>query len=142
MKRLAVFVEGYTEVVFVERLIEEIAGHNRVQIEHRQIRGGSSTPRIVRQISASSPTGQKYYVLLFDCGGDSQVKTRILEEHENLTKNGYSRVIGIRDVRPTFSYGEIARLESSLPKYFDNVTLKHPLCVWPFSGETCGSEFC
>ena len=39
MDRLAFFVEGYTEVKFVKRLVEEIAGHKSVSIEHRAIRG-------------------------------------------------------------------------------------------------------
>ena len=45
MNKLAVFVEGYTEVVFIERLIEEIAGKQNVRIEHRKIRGGATTRR-------------------------------------------------------------------------------------------------
>ena len=118
MDRLAVFVEGYTAVVFVEKLIEELAGKNKVLIEHREIRGGSTTRRTMGLIKAAKPdTGQKYYVLLVDCGGDKQVKTRIMEEHENLTKKGYSKIIGLRDVRPDFTYAEIPRLESNLPKY-------------------------
>lgn len=121
MDRLAVFVEGYTEVTFVKRLVEEVAGHKNVLIEHREIRGGgrdSGVRRTIGWVEAARPdTGQKYYVLIVDCGGDEQVKTRILEEHENLTRKGYSRIIGIRDVRPKFAYAEIARLESNLPKY-------------------------
>ena len=39
MNKLAVFAEGYTEAVFVERLVEEIAGTNNVRIERRQFRG-------------------------------------------------------------------------------------------------------
>jgi len=42
MNKLAVFVEGYTEVVFVEKLVEEIAGQQNVLIEHRKIRGGGA----------------------------------------------------------------------------------------------------
>jgi hypothetical protein len=38
MSKLAVFVEGYTEVVFVDKLIEEIAGESNIRIEHREIR--------------------------------------------------------------------------------------------------------
>lgn len=118
MNRLAVFVEGYTEVVFVEKLIEEIAGQHKVLIEHREIRGGSTTRRTMGLIKAAKPnTGQKYYVLLVDCGGDELVKARIHEEHENLTKKGYSRLIGIRDVRPKFTHADIPKLEASLPKY-------------------------
>jgi len=117
MNRLAVFVEGYTEVVFVEKLIEEIAGDN-VLIEQREIRGGSTTRRTMGLIKATKPdTGQKYFVLLVDCGGDDLVKTRILEEHANLTKKGYSQIVGIRDVRPKFSHEDIPKLEANLPKY-------------------------
>ena len=118
MNRLAIFVEGYTEVAYVEKLIEEIAGKNRVLIEHRRIQGGSSVKRTIKIIKAAKPaTGQQYFVLLIDCGGDESVKTRIIEEHENLTRSGYSRIIGLRDVRPNFTYAEIPRLEMNLPRY-------------------------
>ena len=118
MNRLAIFVEGYTEAAFVDRLIEEIAGKNKVLIEQREIRGGSRVRRSMRTIKAAKQdTGQKYFVLLLDCGSDSQVKTRIHEEHQNLTKSGYSRLIGIRDVRPDFTYDDVPRLEASLMKY-------------------------
>lgn len=118
MNRLAIFVEGYTEIVFVEKLIEEIAGQNKVLIEQRKIRGGSTTQRTMGLIKASRPnTGQQYFILLVDCGGDDLVKTRIREEHDNLTRKGYSRIIGLRDVRPKFTHGDIARLEATLPRY-------------------------
>ena len=118
MNRLAVFVEGHTEVAYVEKLIEEIAGKNRVLIEHRKIQGGSSVRRTMKIIRAAKPTtGQQYFVLLVDCGGDESVKTRIMEEHDNLTRSGYSGIIGLRDVRPKYTYAEIPRLEMSLPKY-------------------------
>jgi hypothetical protein len=118
MNRLAVFAEGYTEILFVEKLIEEIAGRNKVRIELREIRGGRTTRRTMRLLRAARPdTGQQYYVLLFDCGGDDLVKARIREEHASLTKIGYSKIIGIRDVRPKFTYTDIPKLEAYLPKY-------------------------
>lgn len=118
MNKLAVFVEGYTESIFVEKLLEEIAGKSKVLIERSQIRGGSSVPRAVTSIKAAKPdTGQQYFVLIYDCGGDHQVKSRIREEHENLTKSGYTRIIGLRDVRPRFTHNEITKLEASLPTY-------------------------
>jgi hypothetical protein len=121
MNRLAVFVEGYTEVVFVEKLILEIAGNKQVLIEYREIRGGGRARRTMGLVRALQPvTNQKYYVLIVDCGGDELVKTRVLEEHENLTRKGYSKIIGLRDVRPAFTHAEIPRLEASLPKYVRN----------------------
>ncbi len=117
MNRLAVFVEGHTEVVFVKKLIEEIAGYNKVQIEHWVVRGGSNVRRSMVLKAAQPNTGQNYFVLILDCGGDRLVKDRIREEHENFTKKGYSKIIGIRDVRPDFNHAEIPKLEANLPKY-------------------------
>lgn len=112
MRKLAVFVEGYTEVIFIERFIKEIAGAHNVVFEKRKIRGGNKVGRTSTQISAANPnTGHCFYILIMDCGNDSLVKTRILEEHENLTRSGYSLIIGMRDVRPDFTYGDIPRLE-------------------------------
>jgi hypothetical protein len=118
MDRLAVFVEGYTESVFVERLFEEIAGKNNVLIEKREIRGGTTVKRTMRRVEAVKPqSGQKYYVLILDCGGDKAVKSRILEEHKNFTQQGYRKIIGIRDVRPDFSHIDIPKLEAKLSTY-------------------------
>lgn len=118
MHKLAVFAEGRTEILFVEKLIEEIAGANNVLIEHRELRGGRNAPRRMKLIKASKPiSGEQYFVLLIDCGGDDQVKTRILEEHENLSRSDYSKIIGIRDVRPKFTYAELPKLEAGLRKY-------------------------
>jgi hypothetical protein len=118
MKKLAVFVEGYTELIFLEALIEQIAGANSVLIEQRRLRGGTNTRRRMALVKAAKAnTGQKYFVLLVDCGGDDLVKARIVEEHQNLTRHHYTKIIGIRDVRPTFNYADIPKLEAGLPKY-------------------------
>lgn len=118
MKRLAVFVEGYTEVVFVQRLISEIAGANNVVIEHSKIRGGNKAARALSVVTAAKPvTQEKYYVLVVDCGGDALVRSRIQEEHPGLTAKGYSKIIGMRDVRPDFGYADVTRLETGLQKY-------------------------
>jgi hypothetical protein len=115
MHKLAIFVEGYTELQFVDRLLDEVAGANNVLIEHRTIRGGASARRTMQIIRAASPaSGQQYYVLIFDCGSDEQVKTRILEEHDGLTRSNYSKIIGIRDVRPAASLAEVPRLAMGL----------------------------
>lgn len=118
MRKLAVFVEGYTEALFIEKLIEEIAGAHDVIIEQRRIRGGNKAARTVAVVNAAKPnSGQHYFVLIMDCGGDKAVKSRIVEEHENLTRAGYTMIIGVRDVRPDFTYTDIPRLEAGLKMY-------------------------
>lgn len=120
MRRLAFFVEGYSEVLFIEKLIEEIAGKNNVTIERGYVKGGKSCPKQLTVINAkSSNSGCAYYVLILNCQGDHQVKTRMMEEHCSFSRLGYEKIIGIRDVRPTFQYSEIPRLEGSLNGGFD-----------------------
>lgn len=118
MKKLAIFVEGQTEAVFIERFVEEVAGKHNVLIQSKRILGGATVPKAVRQIHAArQPAGEQYFVLIYDCCGDNLVKTRIQEEHESLTKSGYTFIIGIRDVRPAFSANDIPKLEQGLRKY-------------------------
>lgn len=118
MKKIAIFVEGKTEAIFVTALIEEIAGRRNVLIETRKIIGGTNRPRSVQQITAArTQTNEKYFVLIYDCGSDEQVKTRILEEHDGLTRSGYERIIGIRDVYPRYSLQDLPKLEIGLKRY-------------------------
>ncbi len=115
MNKLAVFVEGYTELVFIAKLIKEIAGEDHVIIERRQIRGGASCRRTMKRMDVTKPeTGQEYFVMIYDCAGDELVNSCIREQHENLTKSGYSKIIGLRDVRPNFTHADIPKLERYL----------------------------
>lgn len=42
MNKMAMFVEGYTEVVFVDKLIRGVAEKNAVLIQWRRIAGGTT----------------------------------------------------------------------------------------------------
>lgn len=121
MKKLAIFVEGYTEVLFLERFLPAICGVHKIVIEHKEIKGGgkkSKTPRRYSTVKVTKPiTNEQYYVLIVDCGGDKLVAQNIKDEHLNLTTDGYSKIIGIRDVRPDFTHADIPKLEINLRKY-------------------------
>lgn len=116
MNKMAIFVEGYTEVVFVDKLIREIANQNSVLIQWRRIDGGTSCPRSNHQLQAEGPNiGQKHFVVIHDCGGDDAVKTRMTEEYPRLAHAGYSKIVCIRDVYPKYTHAQIAALEAGLP---------------------------
>ena len=103
---------------FVERLVTEVAGRHNVRIESRSISGGTTVPRSYVTLKATLIAGtEKYFVLIVDCHGDRQVRTRIGEEHKNLTNEGYQKIIGIRDVFPDFSRADIPRLRAGLMMY-------------------------
>ena len=101
MNRLAIFVEGQTEQVFVEKLLKEIAGKSRLRIEIRRAFGGRKYQRTFSRVKVSgAESGQEYFTLIVDCGADNRVKSDIRENYQNLTERGYSAIIGIRDVHP------------------------------------------
>ena len=114
MRRIAIFVEGYTELVFLDKLIGEIAEAHQIAIHHRKIRGGGIGSGVAKHyIELQTPLineEKSLYFLLIDCGGDQQVSQRIREEHSNLTKSGYEKIIGLRDVYPQFSHADIPKL--------------------------------
>jgi hypothetical protein len=117
MKKLAAFVEGFTELVFLERLIQEIVQPNKVLIHSKQIRrgGGSGRPRSYRWVRPEpAANGEEHHVLIYDCGNDRLVKQRIQEEYDSLSKAGFSKIIGLRDVYPA-SYSDLEKVEKYLP---------------------------
>lgn len=115
MKKLAIFVEGQTEQIFIKRLVTEIAGRHRVAIQECRATGGThSTPRLARLYGSPSGQNTEYFVLIFDCGADIRVKSQILENYDSLVSSGYSAIIGVRDVFPDFTYSQIPELRAGL----------------------------
>lgn len=113
MKKIAFFVEGQTEQIFVTHLIQEILGSDGVTVLLKKISGGTNAPKkeFIRSYSISRDA--EFVVLIYDCGADNRVKTEILENIESLKEGGYSCIIGVRDLYP-LSIDELPRLEKGL----------------------------
>ncbi len=125
MKKIAFFVEGQTEQFFINKLLIEIAGSKNIVVELRKFRGkGKSTKQIFPKTLAEGGQNATHFVLLYDCGGDESVKSRILEESKYLIKNGFSEVVGLRDLYPLTDLGRLLKrlrygwrdVEPPLPK--------------------------
>ncbi len=144
MKRIAFFVEGQTEQIFVNRLIKEILGTQHINIIQKQFRGGVSIPKIEIVKNLSFSRNPKYEVLIFDCGSDNRVKSEILYNIESLRKNGYEMIVGLRDLYP-IPIDDLEKLEKGLrflpnklksqAQHFDVVIAVHEIEAW-FLAET------
>ncbi len=144
MRRIAFFVEGQTEQVFVNRLIKEILGSKHTNIFQKQFRGGVNVPKqeIVKDLSFSR--NPKYEVLIFDCGSDNRVKSEIMDNIDNLRKSGYEMIVGLRDLYP-MPIDDLEKLEKGLrflPQqlredghFFDIIIAVHEIEAW-FLAET------
>lgn len=115
MRKLAIFVEGQTELLFLDRLVRELAEEKGLAIEHAEATGGATRARHVRVLKQPGSHQQhRYYVLLVNCGGDSRVKSDILERHRSLSHSGFSTVLGLRDVYGQFRLEDVPRLRAAL----------------------------
>jgi len=98
MKKLAIFVEGQTEQIFVETLLREIVEKNHISIEIKK-NFGRKNNRISNLIVTDTVTLQtRFYVLIYDSASDEQVVSDMIDQCTSLSNNGYERIIGLRDV--------------------------------------------
>ncbi|MBD2133589.1 MAG: DUF4276 family protein [Sphaerospermopsis kisseleviana] len=97
MKKLAIFVEGKTEQIFVKKLLTEIAGKLHISIEIKS-REKSNSAQVIMKDPVTSAT--KFYVLIYNSCRDESVVSDMRDQYNFLTTAGYERVIGLRDVYP------------------------------------------
>lgn len=113
MKKIAFFVEGQTEQVFIKRLIKEVIGHKNLTILLKKITGGTNAPKREFVRDYNIPLKSEYTALIYDCGSDNRVKSEILDNINSLRDSGYTCIIGLRDLYP-LSIEELPRLERGL----------------------------
>jgi hypothetical protein len=115
LKKVAFFVEGFTEQIFIERLLLEVFGSKKIAIEIRNIKGGFRFPIKISSITTPAmPPNLGYYILIYNCGGENSIRSYIQDQRKSLLKSGYSKIIGIRDVYPNFKHSEIHSLRHGL----------------------------
>jgi hypothetical protein len=111
-KKIACFVEGQTELIFVEKLFQEIAGYKKIFIETYKFQGGKAN-RIIQPHKSSTIKDAPFFVLLYDCGCDAHVVSDIRKQHESLTNKGYEKILGLRDLYPK-SLSEKGQVEGGI----------------------------
>jgi len=111
MKKLAIFVEGLTEQILVRQMLQAVLDRNRIAIQTVKITGGHNVRMsftVMRAAHVDFHT--EYYVLVYDCGGETNVKGYLMARREKLISNGYTMIMGLRDVYPNFEREEVPKL--------------------------------
>jgi len=111
VKKLAVFVEGLTERLFVEKLIEQIAGEKNVQFARNECPQTFVT--LKHAVPAQASGTERYFVLLYNCQNDEKVKSTVLDQRQSLMKAGYDLVLGLRDLHPR-PIADLAKVKSGM----------------------------
>jgi hypothetical protein len=115
MKKLAIFVEGLTEQILVRQMLQAVLDRNKIAIQTMKITGGHNVRMSFTVMKAAHINRQTdYYVLIYDCGGETNVKSYMLARRQKLVSNGYQMVLGLRDVYPTFERKDVGKLRKGL----------------------------
>lgn len=97
MTALAVFVEGQTELIFVEQLLFKMMGYQHLRVVLEFQHGDNFHQLGVR---GAPEEDARHTVLLSNCASDGKVLPAI-EERALLLRNAqYDRVLGLRDIHP------------------------------------------
>lgn len=112
MNKIAFFVEGATETYFLIELIENTYNKKNISITAKKGKGGSAKMALsFTEISADSITDEtKFFVLIINCAGETNIRSYINDQRESLIKAGYSKIIGWRDVYPNVERKDIHKL--------------------------------
>lgn len=115
MKKLAIFVEGLTEQILVRQMLQAVFDRNRIAIQTVKITGGHNVRMsftVMRAAHVDNLTD--YYVLVYDCGGETNVKGYLMAHRDKLISNGYTMILGLRDVYPNFEREDVSKLYKGL----------------------------
>ncbi|WP_426781085.1 hypothetical protein [Pseudomonas syringae] len=125
MKKVAIFVEGYTEFYFVERLIEEVAGWGQVRIHLARQHGGILN--IIKTAGAPEDVAV-LTVMLVNCCGDGSVKSFILERKSRLIQQGYTYVLGLQDLYPK-TLDNFEKFKTGISSGLSDPEIKIEICI-------------
>lgn len=112
VKKLAFFVEGQTEQIFLKSLLEQMAGQKRIDV-HATTYQSTSLTKLELTKKRIFRSDLKYFVLLTNCENDEKVKSVILDQRPTLTSAGYSLILGLRDLYPK-TVADIANVKTNI----------------------------
>lgn len=116
MKKLAIFVEGPTEEVFIEKLLLEFAKRNSIVFKIQRFMGGKTCSRIPTIIKSEDATNEtKYYIMIYTSCNDEKVLSDYKDKYNQLIINGYTAILGLRDLYPQ-EYEDLERVKCSINK--------------------------
>ena len=129
MKKAAIFVEGQTERIFIEWMLDQLVKSNRLYVEAKRLFGSKKGfGRIVLQARERANPNAEFYVLIVDSGGESSVVSDLNDQYQSLVAANHSVIIALRDVAPNFEYEDRQTLQAAIEQVVASTPVK-PLIV-------------
>jgi hypothetical protein len=113
MNKLAFFVEGQGDLIFIKNLIIYMAGLNHVSITSIEESGGEQV--IILEIHARS-ANEEYFILVKNCCRDGAVLSSIRKDYCRMVEEGFKKIIGLRDAHPVYNKSQLPDFRHHLIK--------------------------
>jgi hypothetical protein len=95
MKKIAIFVEGQTELIVVREHLLRWFNYSDIEIECRTLFVDSKFHKVPYDVPSPTP---QYHFQIINVGSDSLVLSRILKREALMWHAGYDKIIGLRDM--------------------------------------------
>jgi len=95
VKKIALFVEGQTDAIFISEMIRHIFGENKSDVIVQNMQSTYNKLQIDTFITSAN---KQYYFLICDCGADDNVKSKIKDDYQKLLQAGFVYIIGLQDL--------------------------------------------
>ncbi len=95
--KIAIFVEGLTEEIFVTALLRKCFRDGAIQVKSTKLRG--RTRQITFKFLADSPQYAPHFCLLVESPNDSTVLSDLKENYPTMREKGFTAFLGLRDLK-------------------------------------------
>ena len=90
MHKLAIFVEGQTEQIFIRQLLHQIFGYQSIKIRNEKVRGRNI---FIQLGDNTQDESLQYLFLLVNVGNDEKVASAVLENAANMITKGFQKSV-------------------------------------------------
>jgi Domain of unknown function (DUF4276) len=117
MRKIALFVEGQTELIVVREYLLRWFNYSNISIECRTLFTDGKFHTAPYDFPTPTP---QYFFQIINVGNDNAVLSRILKREEYMWNAGYDKIIGLRDMYSK-DYREIThRIDANVNNDFIN----------------------
>jgi len=95
MRKIAIFVEGQTELITVREFLLREFNWNGIEIQCRTFYKKSDFKKVPYDVSCPNP---EVHFQIINVGNDESVLTRILQREKYMWNSDYEKIIGLRDM--------------------------------------------
>ncbi len=121
---MAIFVEGHTEFFLIRRLMKYLTPSEDLQISRYDVTGERCKRRFRDAKQSFYYDDGTYCVQLVVCSAGEHVISDIRERYSELTSNGFTTILAVRDAYPEFKYDDIPNRISSWQKEYRYLTIQ------------------